>query len=115
MTQKRSRGPRLPGVGWAVSWSLPHCRGNPAFFHGPGRHRGSGTDSKLRPMIPQGDFDTDTVIRLRGLGGELLVSRIATLFADFAAARVADAESARGTGDLARVAFAAHAIRSSAA
>jgi len=66
-------------------------------------------------MITQGDFDIDAVTRLRKLGGNVLVSRIANMFADFAAARVADAVAGDGQGDLLKVAAAAHAVRSSAA
>lgn len=66
-------------------------------------------------MVTQGDFDTQAVDRLRSLGGETLVRKIATLFADFGSARVADATTGAATGDLPKVAQAAHALRSSAA
>ena len=66
-------------------------------------------------MNTQGDFDTDAVNRLHALGGDTLVTRIARLFADFAAARVNDAVTACEAGDLLRIADAAHAVRSSAA
>ncbi len=66
-------------------------------------------------MMTQGDFDTSAVQRLRGLGGDVLVSRIASLFTDYAQARVADAVAGDGEGDLSKIAAAAHALRSSAA
>ena len=51
-------------------------------------------------MITQGDFDIDAMNRLRELGGDPLVRRIAALFGEFAAARVADAEAAAAAGNL---------------
>ena len=66
-------------------------------------------------MLAQGDFDTEAITRLRGLGGDALVRRIAALFMDFVAARVGDAIAGGEAGDLQSVAGAAHAIRSSAA
>ena len=66
-------------------------------------------------MIAQGDFDTQAITRLRGLGGDALVRRIAALFLEFAAAKVNEAVAGGEAGDLPEVAAAAHAIRSSAA
>jgi HPt (histidine-containing phosphotransfer) domain-containing protein len=66
-------------------------------------------------MVTQGDFDGTAVQRLRDLGGDTLVTRIATVFDSFAAARMADASEGGASGDLPRVASAAHALRSSAA
>lgn len=66
-------------------------------------------------MVTQGDFDIGAVNRIRDLGGDVLVSRIATVFSTYGQARVADATAGDAEGDLPKVAAAAHAIRSSAA
>jgi HPt (histidine-containing phosphotransfer) domain-containing protein len=66
-------------------------------------------------MVTQGDFDGSAVQRIRDLGGDTLVIRIATVFNDYAAARMADAVTGNASGDLPKVASAAHALRSSAA
>jgi HPt (histidine-containing phosphotransfer) domain-containing protein len=66
-------------------------------------------------MVTQGDFDIDAANRIRDLGGDALLTRIAIVFNDYAAARVADATAGGSAGDLPRVAAAAHALRSSAA
>lgn len=66
-------------------------------------------------MVTQGDFDIGAVNRIRDLGGNALVTRIATVFNDFAAARMADVCAGNAANDLPRVAAAAHALRSSAA
>lgn len=61
------------------------------------------------------EIDRDALDRLVALGGEKLVHRIVGLFASFGVARVEDAEKASAEGDMAGVAAAAHALRSSAA
>ncbi len=61
------------------------------------------------------EIDRDALDRLVTLGGEKLVHRIVGLFASFGVARVEDAEKAAAQGDMAGIAAAAHALRSSAA
>jgi HPt (histidine-containing phosphotransfer) domain-containing protein len=62
-----------------------------------------------------GDFDPEALRRLRDLGGEALVAGTLANFADWVAARVAEAEAAARTGDASAVARATHSLRTSAA
>ena len=65
-------------------------------------------------MTEQSDIDREALQRLIALGGEKLVHRIVGLFSSFGTARVEDAERAAAEGDMAGVASAAHALRSTA-
>ena len=60
------------------------------------------------------DFDPETLVRLRTLGGDSLIRKLVAVFGEFARDRVRDAVTAGQSGDLDALARAAHAIRSSA-
>ena len=60
------------------------------------------------------DFDPQTLVRLRELGGDGLILKLVTIFGEYARDRVHDAVKAGQQGDLDGLARAAHAVRSSA-
>lgn len=60
------------------------------------------------------DFDPETLVRLRTLGGDSLITKLVAIFGEYARERVRDAVTAGQSGDLDGVARAAHAVRSSA-
>jgi HPt (histidine-containing phosphotransfer) domain-containing protein len=60
------------------------------------------------------DFDPETLVRLRKLGGDNLIRKLVAVFGEYARDRVGDAVRAGQSGDLDAVARAAHAVRSSA-
>lgn len=60
------------------------------------------------------EFDPDTLVRLRRLGGDSLIRKLVAVFGEYARDRVQDAVTAGKSGDLDAVARAAHAVRSSA-
>ncbi len=60
------------------------------------------------------DFDPETIIKLRQLGGDRLILKLVAVFGEFARDRVQDAVTAGQSGDLEGLARAAHAVRSSA-
>jgi HPt (histidine-containing phosphotransfer) domain-containing protein len=60
------------------------------------------------------DFDPETLVRLRRLGGDGLIQKLVALFGEYAHDRVRDAVTAGQSGDLDALARAAHSVRSSA-
>ena len=60
------------------------------------------------------DFDPQTLLRLRQLGGDSLIRKLVAIFGEYARDRVRDAVTAGQSGDLDALARAAHAVRSSA-
>ena len=60
------------------------------------------------------DFDPETLVRLRQLGGDSLIQKLVTVFGEYTRDRVQDAVTAGQSGDLDAVARAAHSVRSSA-
>ena len=60
------------------------------------------------------DFDDSALERVRAMGGPRLVEKLVGLVLDSTPRRVTEARESLRRGDLAGVAFAAHALRSSA-
>jgi HPt (histidine-containing phosphotransfer) domain-containing protein len=60
------------------------------------------------------DFDPQTLVRLRQLGGDSLIRKLVAVFGEYTHDRVMDAVASGLSGDHATLARAAHAVKSSA-